>query len=420
MESALLRRRRLLLALCALASEAAAGKLPRTLAAAPTSAPTPTPTPAADAIRIGVSGPFSGASSRIGESMRNGIRIAASTLNARGGVLGLPLQLIERDDEASNERGAQIAHELIHAEHVVASVGIVNTGVALASQRHYQLARVPMITAVATGTLITRQFHAPDFPENYIFRVAASDDLQARVMVNEALDGNGAERLAIFHDGTNYGVLGSEELVTVLAARARSAALVERFPPHESEQRELLQRARAAGVNAILVYGAGPEQGQIANGLARMGWRVPLIGTWMLGCSNFIADAGANAEGARMPQTFIEDDANPAHAEFLRAWHVHTGSARIAVPPAAAQGYDSMLILAAAIHQAGSREGKHIREALENLHAPVQGVIMAYHSPYSRSQHETLTEPRQLQIGEIRGGRVVPAPPRRAVLTEDS
>src|SRR5690606_5244438 len=134
-------------------------------------------------LRIGVSGPFSGPSAPMGLSMRDGIRIAAAEINAGGGLLGRRVELVERDDEASNELGAQIVREFVNRERVVAGLGIVNTGVALASQRHYQTARIPVITSVATGTLITRQFQPPEFPENYVFRVSANDTLQAEVIV---------------------------------------------------------------------------------------------------------------------------------------------------------------------------------------------------------------------------------------------
>ena len=89
---------------------------------------------AADPIKIGVSGPFSGGSSSMGVSMRDGVRLATDEINKAGGVLGRQLQLIERDDEAKNERGVQIAQEMINKEKVAATVGFINTGVALASQ----------------------------------------------------------------------------------------------------------------------------------------------------------------------------------------------------------------------------------------------------------------------------------------------
>ena len=59
-----------------------------------------------DTLKIGVSGPFSGGSSPMGESMRNGIRLAAEEINSIGGINGRKIELIERDDQALPEVGS--------------------------------------------------------------------------------------------------------------------------------------------------------------------------------------------------------------------------------------------------------------------------------------------------------------------------
>lgn len=43
---------------------------------------------AADPIKIGLSGPFTGGSSPMGISMRDGVKLAVAEINAKGGVLG--------------------------------------------------------------------------------------------------------------------------------------------------------------------------------------------------------------------------------------------------------------------------------------------------------------------------------------------
>lgn len=359
------------------------------------------------AIRIGVSGPFTGGSSPMGVSMREGIRIAIAEINAGGGLLGRPVQVIERDDQARNERGAQVVQELLNKEGIVAGLGIVNTGVALASQRYYQQARVPIITSVATGSLITKQFLPPEFTENFVFRVSANDTLQAEMIVEEAVNRRGLKRVAIFHDATNYGQLGREDLERALARRHIRPVLIERFQLRQSDMTQALLRARQEGAQAILTYGIGPELAQIANGMARLDWKVPLIGSWTLAMSNFIDNAGPNAEGARMPQTFIQDPGTPRRKAFLDAWRALTGTERIPVPPAAAQGYDSALLLAAAIRQAGTTDGDRIRDALENLQTRVDGVIMEYDRPFTRDKHETISSLGQIYMGEVRGRQVV-------------
>ena len=362
---------------------------------------------AAEPIRIGVSGPFTGGSSPMGVSMRDGIRLAAAEINARGGILGRPIQLVERDDEARNERGAQIAQELINKQKIVAGLGIVNTGVALASQRFYQEARIPMVTSVATGSIITRQFLPPQHADNYIFRVSANDTIQAAMIVEEAVDRRKLKKVAILADSTNYGQLGREDLQRALEGKGVRPVAVEKFNIGDVDMTPQLLRARRAGAEALLTYGIGPELAQIANGMVKLGWQVPLIGSWTLSMSNFIDNAGPNGEGARMPQTFIQEPTTPKQDAFLEAWRRAYRVERIASPVSAAQGYDSMYLLAAAIAQAGTTHGPRVREALENLKERIEGVVMTYERPYSRTDHETIDGPGVAVMGEVRGRRVV-------------
>src|ERR1700681_3661850 len=173
---------------------------------------------AADNIKIGVSGPFTGGSSPMGVSMRDGVKLAVDEINAKGGVMGRKLELVERDDEAKNERGVQIAQELINKEKVVATVGFINTGVSLASQRFYQEAKIPVMNNVSTGTIVTKQFLPPEFPDNYIFRTSANDTIQSAMIVDEVV-ARKYTKVAILADSTNYGQLGREDLERTLAAK---------------------------------------------------------------------------------------------------------------------------------------------------------------------------------------------------------
>ena len=364
---------------------------------------------AAEPIRIGVSGPFTGGSSPMGISMRDGIRVAAAEINAAGGLLGRPVLLVERDDQARNELGAQIARELVGQERVVAGVGIVNTGVALASQRFSQEARIPMITAVATGSIVTRQFLPPQYPDNFVFRVSANDTIQAAMIVEEAVERRRLRKLAILADSTNYGQLGREDLERALERKGIRPVAVGKFNIRDVDMTHLLVAAREAGAEALLTYGIGPELAQIANGATKLDWAVPIIGSWPLSMSNFIDNAGPNGEGARMPQTFIQEAATPRRRAFIEAYQQLSRAERMPSPSAAAQGYDAVLLLAAAIRQAGTTHGSRVREALENLKEKVEGVIMTYERPFSRSDHEAIDTPGQVTMGEVRGGRVVRA-----------
>jgi branched-chain amino acid transport system substrate-binding protein len=359
---------------------------------------------AAEPIKIGVSGPFTGGSAPMGASMRDGVKLAVMEINAKGGVLGRHLQLIERDDEAKNERGVQVAQELINKEKVVATVGYINTGVALASQRFYQEAKIPVINNVATGSIITKQF--ADQPENYIFRTSANDVIQSAMIVEEAVGKRKYTKVAILADSTNYGQLGREDLEKMLDKKGMKAVVIEKYNLKDVDMTPQLLKAKQAGAQAVLTYGIGPELAQIANGMEKLDWKVPMIGSWPLSMGNFIDNAGKNGDGALMPQTFIQEPNTPKRKSFIEAYQKQYKVDRIPSAVSAAQGYDSVYLLTAAIKQAGSTDGPKIREALENLTAKVDGVVTAYSKPFSKDDHEAI-KPGIALMGEVRGGRVV-------------
>ncbi len=361
---------------------------------------------AADPIKIGVSGPFTGGSSSMGVSMRDGVKLAIDEINKAGGVLGRPLEGVYRDDEARNELGVQIAQELINKEKVVSDVGFVNTGVALASQRFYQEAEIPVINNVATGSVISSQFAKER--ANYIFRTAASDAIQAPMIVDEAVTRRGFKKPAILADSTNYGQLGREDLEKALTAKGVKPVAEEKFNIGDTDMTSQLLRAKEAGADVVLTYGIGPELAQIANGMAKLGWKVPIVGSWTLAMASFIDTAGKNGDGAVMPQTFIQMPNTPKRAAFIKAYQDAYKIDRMPSPVSAAQGYDSIYLLAAAIKQAGSTDGRKLRAALEDLNEKVEGVVTVYNKPFSKTDHEAISANIPV-FGEVGNGRVLPA-----------
>ncbi|WP_353427904.1 ABC transporter substrate-binding protein [Polynucleobacter sp. MWH-UH19D] len=357
-------------------------------------------------IKVGVSGPFTGGSSSMGVSMRDGVRLATKEINAAGGINGNKIVLVERDDEAKNERGVQIAQELINNEKVVATLGFINTGVALASQRFYQDAKIPVINNVATGTLITRQF--PNAPENYVFRTSAADNIQAPMIAKEAVEKRGLKKVAILADSTNYGQLGREDLEKALKGYGVTPVATEKFNIGDVDMTSQLLKAKNAGAEVILTYAIGPELAQIANGMGKLGWKKPMIGSWTLSMASFIDTAGKNGNGAVMPETFIQQPATtPKRKAFVDAYlkDFKPKNGIIASPVSAAQGYDSVYLLAAAIKQANSTEGPKILAALENLNTPVDGVVMTYNKPFSKADHEAI-KAKDVVMGVVENGRV--------------
>ena len=192
------------------------------------------------------------------------------------------------------------------------------------------------------------------------------------------------------------------------AATAKGITLssIERFKIGDADMSEQLKRARGVKAQALIVWGIGPELAAIAKGIQQLGWKVPLLGAWTLSMSNFIDGAGSAGEGALMTQTFIQEGGVSTKNSFLLAYASMFKTGRLASPMSAAQGYDGMLILAAALWQAGSTDGKAVKDAMENLKQRVSGAITVYEKPFSAADHDAIT-PNMLLMGQVKQGRVV-------------
>ena len=357
-------------------------------------------------IKVGLSGPFTGGSSSMGVSMRDGVKLAVDEINKAGGVNGDKIVLIERDDEAKNELGVQIAQEMINKEKVVATLGFINTGVAQAAQRFYQEAEIPVLNNVATGSILTRQW--PDQKANYVFRNAANDTIQSSMIAQEAIKRQNFKKPAILADSTNYGQLGREDLTKALDGLSIKPVAVEKFNIGDTDMTAQVLKAKEAGADVILTYAIGPELAQIANSMAKLGWKVPLIGSWTLSMASYIDTSGPNGDGAMMPQTFIQLPTTPKRKAFIEAYQAAYKVDRMPSPVSAAQGYDSAYLLAAAIKQAKSTDGRKIKEALENLEGKIEGVVTTYEKPFSATDHEAISANIPV-FGLVKSGRVTPA-----------
>jgi len=372
---------------------------------------------AGDTVKIAVTGPFTGGSAPMGASMRDGAKLAIAEINASGGIAvdgkKLKIEAIERDDEAKNERGALIGQELAAMEGLSGVIGSVNTGVVLAGDKHLQEKGIVKIITPAAGSASMTQWSQAGVKTLSMFRFAAYDGIQAAMVVEETLKRK-LTRVAVMHDATNYGVSGRDDMLREIKSQGGKVEVVatEKFNIGDKDMTAQLLRAKSAGAQSILIWGIGPELAAVANGMAKIGLKVPLIGGWPLSMSNFIDNAGKNGNGALMPQTFIEEPITPKAKAFIEGFHKAYGVKRIPSPVSAAQGYDAVLIFAAAVKQAQSTDTHKIKEALEDLREPVNGVIAVWQHPFakwdpaSEPTHEAFRR-EQVVMGMVMDGHVV-------------
>jgi len=356
-----------------------------------------------DTIRIGFYCPLTGGSADMGVSARNGIRLAFEEINGMaGGVNGRKLELVERDDLANPEHAKKVVEELIQKEKVVATMGVCNTGVGLATIDAFQTAKVPLIVPVSTGTPLTKKFAGA--PENWIFRVSPRDEVQAPFIVADALK-RGFRKIALFADTSGYGEAGKNDVEKALAEAGLKPVSVQRFAVGVKDLAEQVKEAKAAGADVVISYTVGPEAAVLAKAIQAQKWNVQLMGSWPLSWRNFIDGAGSAGEGTLVAVSFLQQAGFQRRNAFITAYQQKYNTPVIPSPMAAAQGYDAALLLFYALHQAQSTEPARIKLALENLGRQVAGVITTYDRPFSKSDHDALTG-NMLVMGVVRKGAV--------------
>ncbi len=352
-------------------------------------------------LKVGVIGPFTGPSSDFGVQMLQGVQLAAEEINAVGGYMGRQLELVVKDDQGNPDVGLKGSQELAAAG-VAATLGFCNTGVAQKSLEVFQNAKVPLIINCATGTPLTAKYPAP---ESYIFRTSPRDAIQAPYVVEDIVR-RGWSRVAIFADTTGYGDAGLKDVEAALAAKELKPVYVARFALGVKDLLEELKAARDAGADVVFSYTVGVENAVIANGRKELKWKVPQVGAWPLSFPFFINGAKDAAEGAMMAQTFIAEPSNERRASFLTAYKRKFKQA-MAVPMAAAQGYDSMYLLAFSLFSVrdGNPTGPVVKAALENISRIYYGVVATYEHPFSLNDKDAITK-NMLVMGKVSNGVV--------------
>jgi branched-chain amino acid transport system substrate-binding protein len=360
--------------------------------------------------RVGVIGPFTGPSADFGLPMLQGIELAVDEINAVGGYLGHPLELVIKDDKANPDEGLAQSKALV-AEKVSVVMGFCNTGVAAKSLETFQQAQLPLIIPCSTGSPLTAKYPAP---VSYIFRTSARDAIQAPFVVDDIVK-RGWTKVAVFADTSGYGEAGLKDVEKALEAKKLKPAYVARFALGVKDLTTELKAARDAGADVIFSYTVGPENAIIAKGRKDMGWKVTQVGAWPLSFPFFIDGAKEAADGALMAQTFIAEPSNERRAAFLSAYARKFKSKRLTVPMAAAQAYDATYILMYSLFgvRDGNASGPVLKTALENMARTYYGVVATYDKPFSLNDKDAISS-NMLVMGMVKNGAVTFAYPEDA------
>jgi len=346
-------------------------------------------TASAQDIKLGYNGDLSASpSAQSGQAAVLGMEAAIADINAAGGVLGKKLTLVTRDDTSAPPKSIQNMSELIDSEKVSAVFGPTNSGNAMAWKHIANQKKIPVIGNVGSGTDITK----PMSPgaDNYMFRVSMVDREQVAALMAYVKKNVGQSKvIGLMAETTGYGQGGLKDMEEIAKLQDIKIAATERFGVGDTDMTSQLSKMKSANVDTVVVWAQGTPIAQLVRGMEKTNYFPLVLTSWAADNITFYDAAGkALAEKPIFMRTVSETRTPSQQKLFDRI------GAKLKAPGSfsfALHGYDSVQLYAAAAKQANSFDGSAVRVALEDLKAPVQGVLKTYDKPFSKANHEALT-----------------------------
>ncbi|MEO5340543.1 MAG: branched-chain amino acid ABC transporter substrate-binding protein [Magnetococcus sp. MYC-9] len=229
------------------------------------------PSMAAEPIKIGMAGPFSGADASFGEQLWRGAEQAAADINAAGGVLGRPIQLIKADDACEPKQASAVASRLVDMDKVVAVVGHFCSSSTIPASTIYADAGVLMMTPGSTNPAITER----QLPT--LFRMCGRDDQQGVVGADFVVKQLKAQRVAVLHDKTTYGQGLADSMRNRLRSAGQTEVLYEGLTRGEKDFNALVTKLKGVQADAVYFGGYHSEAGPLVRQMREQGMKAPLI-----------------------------------------------------------------------------------------------------------------------------------------------
>jgi branched-chain amino acid transport system substrate-binding protein len=193
----------------------------------------------AKTFRVGVITSLTGATAAFGQAHKNGYTVAVNELNARGGILGKPIELVYYDDQGKPDQAVQGVAKLVDRDHVPIILGAYSSEntraiVPAVTQKH-----VPLLMPTATADNVM----ASGSP--WAFRICAGSNAYASATI-DFLKNNGAPRtIAIVYENTNFGQANARSMHDVATTAGMTIVAEEAYQASSPDYKALLQRVQA-------------------------------------------------------------------------------------------------------------------------------------------------------------------------------
>jgi branched-chain amino acid transport system substrate-binding protein len=212
---------------------------------------------AAETIKVGVIVPLSGGAGRQGQDVANSIHAMASLINADGGVMGKPIELLVRDDESTPAIGVAKANELVAAGAAVVIEGW-NSPVTLAMQAVLARADVLDITMMSKADGILTSAANP-----LAIRLNSANSQDAAIIAKYLGDKMKSGRIVFVTENDAYGngaQKGIEEDIKKANLDYTIAAIL-KFPFTQTDFRIEITSIRDAKPDVVIVIDANEGAG---------------------------------------------------------------------------------------------------------------------------------------------------------------
>lgn len=308
----------------------------------------------AEALKIGVVSPITGATATFGQENVNGIKLAYEKIKKASGK---KFELLIEDDKSDAIESTNATRKLINIDKISAMIGEPTSSLALASAPIVQEAKIPFITPTATNIKVTQV-------GNFISRACFTDDFQGVVMAKFAVNTLKKKKGLVLIENTSDYSKGlaksfSDEFIKLGGAMVSKEELT--YVAKDTDFQSLLRKAKRANPDFIFIPGYYVEVGLIIKQARALGINVPFLGGDGWDSPKLFEIAGNAAKGSYMSNHFAPDDKDPVVQNFVKEYTKAYG-----VKPGgfAALGYDSLGIMNAAIQKAKSLNPTDINAAL--------------------------------------------------------
>ncbi len=182
-------------------------------------------------VKIGVNMELSGAVAGYGEQQKQGIELAVSQINAKGGIKvdgkKYKIKAIYRDNKSTTSGSASVAAQLVNNDKVQAVVGPATTNDSTAAIPNVTKANVASVSPSATDDSYTLDKNGK--VQKYVFRSCFDNSYQGQTAAKFVTNTLKGKKVAVIADNSSdYG--------TGLAKRSRRNSRAPLFPPSTSRK----------------------------------------------------------------------------------------------------------------------------------------------------------------------------------------